>query len=134
MSLAVELRDEGMHLDASQFEEYFNILSEFNCTPLITDVSGRRDLLHMAITNQKVFVRWVGNGLHKTDFERIKEWKNRISEWSKRGITEIYFMLHEPENLKTPEIGQYLAEELENIQYIQHRGPTIIKEPPNLFT
>jgi uncharacterized protein YecE (DUF72 family) len=134
MPLAIELRDEEMHKSRSQFAEYFELLRKYNCSPLITDVSGRRDLLHMAVTNSKVFVRWVGNGLHPTDHERIKDWKARIIEWSKRGVNEVYFMLHEPENLKTPEIAEFMARELENIQYIQHRGPKLIEEPPNLFS
>jgi len=134
MPLAVELRNEEMHTNEKQFTSYIKTLTQNNCTPLITDVSGRRDLMHMTITNPTVFIRWVGNGLHKTDFERLKEWKGRINEWVSNGVKTIYFMLHEPENLKTPEIAEFFAQELENIQYIDHRGPKLIKEQPNLFS
>lgn len=134
MPLAVELRDEEIHKSPSHFQEYLEILREYHCTPLITDVSGRRDLLHMSLTTPRVFVRWVGNGLHKSDFERIRDWKNRVLQWSKRGVNEIYFMLHEPENLRTPEIAEFMAAELQGIESIIHRGPKIITEIPNLFS
>ncbi|GLR16324.1 DUF72 domain-containing protein [Portibacter lacus] len=134
MSLAVEVRDEELHQNRDHFHEYLELLSKYNASPCLTDVSGRRDLMHMANTNDKAFVRWVGNGLHKTDFERIKAWVTRFELWAEKGIKEVYFMLHEPENLKTPEIAEYLAGELENIQYIEHRGPRLIKEQPNLFS
>lgn len=134
MALAVELRDTEMHASKAYFSDYLEVLTKNNCSPLITDVSGRRDLLHMAVNNEKVFVRWVGNGLHETDFNRIKEWILRMETWAQNGVQEIYFMLHEPENLKTPEIAEFLARELENNQYLDHRGPKLIQEPPNLFS
>jgi len=134
MSLAVELRNGEMHKEQSKFEAYIEMLSKYNCNPLLTDVAGRRDLMHMTVNTSTVFVRWVGNGLHKSDFERIKEWKERVIRWNALGVEKIYFMLHEPENLKTPEIAEFFSQELQNIQYIDQRGPSLIKEPPNLFS
>ncbi len=134
MPIAVEVRDEALHQNAPSFKTYLETLARYGASPLITDVSGRRDLMHMAVISKKVFVRWVGNGLHKTDYSRLSEWIPRLESWSKKGVEEIYFMLHEPENLKTPEIGEFLARELENNQYLSHRGPKLIQEQPNLFS
>ncbi|WP_235298958.1 DUF72 domain-containing protein [Portibacter marinus] len=132
--LAIELRNEEMHNNENYFEAYIDILSQYHCTPLITDVSGRRDLMHMTLNGPKVFIRWVGNGLHPSDYARILEWKERIKTWKQYGVQEVYFMLHEPDNLKTPEIAEIFSKELENIQYIDQRGPKLIQEQPNLFS
>ncbi len=134
LGLAIELRDEEIHQNKFYFEKYIELLTKHNCVPLITDVAGRRDLLHMVVNSNKVFIRWVGNGLHHTDYERIKQWTERIAFWTSKGVDTLYFMVHEPENEKTPEIAEFLSMELENFQYIGHRGPKIIKESPNLFS
>ena len=134
LSLAVELRDIGIHQSPEHLGEYLRLLRSFNATPLITDVSGRRDLLHMAVISEDVFVRWVGNGLVTSDYSRIDQWVIRLEEWAMKGVKRIYFMLHEPENETTPEIAAYLKDKLKNNQYIVHRGPELIQEPPNLFT
>ena len=58
-------------------------------------------------------IRFVGNGLHKTDYERIDEWIIRLQEWYKNGqlMSEVKYMndkpfglekkWHEDGNLKT---------------------------------
>ena len=134
MSLAIELRDEGIHKNSDDFNKYFDLLTKFGAIPLITDVSGRRDLLHMAVNSEKVFIRWVGNGLHDTDYSRLIEWKSRLVSWIEKGVQEVYFMLHQPDNEKTPEIAAYFDELFADFKYIDHRGPKIIKEIPNLFS
>lgn len=134
MSLAVELRSFEIHNDPAVFQEYLDILMKYNCTPVITDVAGRRDLLHMSVTCPNVFVRFVGNGLHASDYSRIKQWKNYLADWTRRGVENTYFMLHEPENEKTPELAAYLNTEFKNIQYIEHRGPKLVADQPNLFS
>ena len=134
LRIAVELRNEEMHKENDQFNRYLELLTKYNASPLITDVAGRRDIIHMVLNTDVVFVRWVGNALHSSDYTRIKEWVKRLDIWSQNGANDIYFHLHEPENEKTPQIASYLATELRNIQYITHRGPKILEEPPNLFS
>lgn len=132
--ISVEVRDEAIFKNKNEFQDYIEILNKHQAIPCITDVSGRRDLLHMYINSKTVFIRWVGNGLHPTDYKRLKDWISRIDEWRLRGVSNIYFMLHEPENDKVPEIASFFASELKNKPYIEHRGPKLIEQTPNLFS
>lgn len=129
--LAVEVRDGALH-EEKAFADYISVLQGHNATPLITDVSGRRDLMHMSVIDKRVFVRWVGNGLVPSDYSRIDEWIERLESWTKKGVEEIYFMLHQPENDKTPEIAEYLYQKITENSLFTHRGPRIIKQH-NLF-
>lgn len=133
MSIAVELRDQGIHANTDDFKNYYDILTKYGAIPLITDVSGRRDILHMAVNSDIVFVRWVGNGLHETDYTRLEDWKCRIKNWADKGVKDVYFMIHQPDNEKTPEIAAFFDNLFENYEYIEHRGPKIIQKVPNLF-
>ena len=134
MKLAVEVRNHALHDNIDQFNDYLFILKKYNCIPVITDVAGARSLMHMAVNIDTVFIRWVGNDLHTSDLDRIDEWVIRLSEWAMKGVKEIYFMLHEPENEKTPKIANYMASQIKNYPYIAHRGPKLINEMPNLFS
>ena len=62
--------------------------------------------LHMRLTTPIAMVRFVGNGLHPTDYTRIDEWVERIVSWQKMGLREVYFFTHEPDNLLAPDIAK----------------------------
>ena len=84
MKLAVELRNLSIYEDVGQFNDYLSILNKYNCIPVITDVAGARSLMHMAVNTDTVFIRWVGNGLHITDYNRIDEWTFRLFTLGKK--------------------------------------------------
>ena len=48
---------------------------------MITDTAGRRDCAHMHLTIPKVFIRYVGNSLHPTDYTRSDAWVQRMKYW-----------------------------------------------------
>lgn len=50
--------------------ELFTTLKQLNIGAVITDTAGRRDCAHMHVTVPKVFIRYVGNSLHKSDYIR----------------------------------------------------------------
>jgi uncharacterized protein YecE (DUF72 family) len=87
-------------------------LESFGVIALITDVAGRRDVLHMCLTAPAVMVRFVGNSLHPTDFSRIDAWIGRLKQWLEQGLREIYFFVHEPDNVQAPELIRYVIQEL----------------------
>ena len=67
---------------------------------VITDVAGRRDVLHGYITAPRSMVRFVGNGLIDSDYQRLEEWVFKLSDWN---LTENYFFPHQPDNILAPE-------------------------------
>jgi uncharacterized protein YecE (DUF72 family) len=92
MPLAIEFR----HPDWFVENKVWHILADHNIGTVITDVGGRRDVCHMQLTAPFVMLRFVGNGLHATDFERATAWVHRLKEWAKSSL-DIYFMVHEPD-------------------------------------
>lgn len=127
--LAIELRHESWFANAQNGEAVFSLLESHNTATVITDVAGRRDVLHMRLTNGAAMLRFVGNGLHPSDFSRIDEWMERLAEWTKKGLREAYFFAHEPDNLLAPELAAYALEKAgEQLPEAQTRGPKLIEE------
>lgn len=93
--LAVEVRQKAFFTEDA-IEQMHRLLSERNISWILTDVSGRRDVLHMSLSNKTVFFRMTGNKLHETDYERIDQWVERFAEWSALDINEIYVFIHQP--------------------------------------
>ncbi|MBR9921172.1 MAG: DUF72 domain-containing protein [Bacteroidetes bacterium] len=122
--LAVEVRHETF-FEPDVGEALFKLLEKYDRTAVITDVAGRRDVLHMRLTNERSMVRFVGNGLHPTDYQRIDEWVEVIKNWATDGLREIYFFGHEPDNVLAPDICLYLFEKLQNQPGISVRGPRL---------
>lgn len=105
----VELRHEQWFSNNSIRQQAFELLRETHKGAVITDVSGRRDILHMEVTIPEVFIRFIGNGhAHKkSDFERIDEWGSRLKLWQEKGLQKIYFFVHQQDELDTPLLANY---------------------------
>jgi len=121
--LAVEVRHESWFANEIHSESLFSLLKKYNKSTVITDVAGRRDVCHMRLTNDIAMVRFVGNNLHPTDYQRIDAWVERIKEWSAAGLRELYFFPHEPDNLLAPDLSLYLVEQLKKHVDAEVRGP-----------
>jgi len=67
--LAVELRHTEW-FNTAIASELYQLFTENNITNIITDTAGRRDLLHMALTTPKTFIRFVGAN-HTSDYSRL---------------------------------------------------------------
>ena len=128
LSFATELRHESWFESDSIKGEWFSLFHEYNITPVITDTSGRRDVIHQMITNEQVFIRFTGNNLHPTDYQRIDEWCDRIVKWISKGIKEVYFFVHEPEKHLCADIAIYMIHKLNEIGNIKIKPPHIYKE------
>lgn len=111
--LAVEVRQEAWFEDETAFQSLLDLLREHQVGTIITDVAGRRDVLHLGLTTPQLLLRFVGNGLHQTDYERVDEWITLILEWLERGVQEVYFFSHQPDNILSPEMCMYFTEQLE---------------------
>ncbi len=123
--LAVELRHEAWFNNPAHGSRLFDLLESRGAGAVITDVAGRRDVLHMRITAPFAMVRFVGNNLHPTDYNRLEEWAQRLSYWQSLGLAEAYFFTHEPDNLHAPEAAAFLASKVQGIDGILTRGPVI---------
>jgi uncharacterized protein YecE (DUF72 family) len=108
----LELRHEEWFGNSAQLEDFYLLLAEEGIGMVITDTSDRRDCAHMRLTTRTAFIRFVGNSLHPTDYTRIDDWVNRIERWINSGLKELYFFMHQHEELYSPELCQYLIKKL----------------------
>jgi uncharacterized protein YecE (DUF72 family) len=124
--LAVEFRHEAWFVKKHgvvPIDRATEILEQYDISTVICDVSGRRDVLHQRLTNSTAVIRFVGNSLHATDYQRIDEWIMRIGLWAKEGLEKLYFFMHEPNNVLSPDLVVYFIEKLKRQLGIQLKLP-----------
>jgi uncharacterized protein YecE (DUF72 family) len=125
LPLAVEVRHHSWFDTASNAEKLFSLLEKYGVSTVITDVAGRRDVAHMRLTTTSVLVRFVGNNLDPSDFTRLDDWAERLSNWFSRGLEACYFFTHEPDNLLAPDLAAAFFEKTKGIPGVSSRGPSI---------
>lgn len=124
--LAVEVRHESWFENQGELNQLLECLNQNDVSVVITDVAGRRDVCHMGLTNETTMIRFVGNGLHETDYTRIDEWVDRLNLWFEKGLKEVYFFTHEPDNIWAPQLSVYLLERLQKYANVEVRGPELL--------
>jgi len=112
LTFFIEERWPSFYTDKKLQDRYYDRLRELKMGAIITDTAGRRDVLHMRLTIPKAFIRFVGNSLHPTDYPRIDDWAKRFKKWLDAGIEEIYFFMHMHDEGKSPELTQYVIEQV----------------------
>ncbi len=103
LPLAVEFRHPDWFTHSPAAEEVWQAMEELGIGAVISDTAGRRDAVHMRCTASFLVLRFGGNDLHPSDSERIKKWVERINTWHQGGLREVYFLIHQPDSLHTPE-------------------------------
>jgi len=105
--LAIEFRHPDWFNDAKVAVELYDLLEENNVANVITDTAGRRDLLHMRLTNNEAFIRYVGAN-HSTDYDRLDEWVKRLQKWNNQGLNNIHFFVHQNDEQESPQLAAHL--------------------------
>ncbi len=109
--LAVEFRHTDWYNDETISKELYQLLEENNISNVIVDTAGRRDLMHMRLTNATAFVRYVGAN-HETDYSRLDDWVKRLKIWKDSGIKEIDFFIHQNIEKESPLLSAYFIKKL----------------------
>ncbi|HCN83994.1 MAG TPA: DUF72 domain-containing protein [Sphingobacteriaceae bacterium] len=130
--MCVEVRHKEWYSDAAARKDLFDMLHALKKGSAITDASGRRDCVHMELPTPHAFIRFVGNGLHPTDFQRIDEWMERIDQWMNNGLKSVYFFLHQHDEKDTPILADYTIKKLNERSGLSLKRPEFIN-PPSLF-
>lgn len=60
MPLAIEFRHTDWFNDQTVADELYALLEENGVANVLVDTAGRRDLMHMRLTNNETFIRYVG--------------------------------------------------------------------------
>ena len=131
--VCVEFRHEDWFKESIIIDEAFDMLRQMKVGTVITDTSGRRDVLHMRLTAPVAFIRFVGNNLHPTDYRRIDDWVERMKLWIDSGIETIYFFIHNHEELNSPELCKYTIDKLNAAAGLNIADPRLLNDKPSLF-
>ncbi len=97
-----ELRHPAWFSDSQSFSAVARTLADHDMGLVLTDTPGRRDVLHMALTSPRVFIRFNGNGEHPVDQKRLTDWAERIAFWKAQGLTNVYFTIHQTDPATFP--------------------------------
>ncbi len=130
--LAIEFRHTDWFNQEQVANELYALLEEHNIANIITDTAGRRDLLHMRLTNDEAFIRYVGAN-HPTDYTRLDDWVERLGQWKKQGIRSIHFFVHQNVEVESPLLSAYFIEKLNKELGVQLKIPSHLSDEPKLF-
>lgn len=128
ISLSVEFRNEAWFIKKNgitPFDAAAELLEAYQISTVICDVAGRRDVLHQRLTTDTAVVRFVGNSLHLSDYQRIDAWVGRLETWKDKGLKKMYFFVHEPDNTLSPELALYFIEQANLRCNLQIKKPLI---------
>lgn len=111
--LAIEVRHPDWFEDVTVFNEFTDLLETYNISNVLVDTAGRRDMVHMRLTNDEAFVRYVGAN-HPSDYTRLDEWVLRLKEWRALGLNNIHFFIHQNLEVESPLLAAYFIKKLNN--------------------
>ncbi|WP_037321721.1 DUF72 domain-containing protein [Salegentibacter sp. Hel_I_6] len=123
--ISVELRHPEWYADEQISNELYDVLQKRNVAHIITDTAGRRDLIHMRLSNSTAFIRYNGAN-HETDYTRLDDWIDKLEEWKKEGLENVYFFIHQNIEEASPLLSAYF------IKKFNERFKTDIKIPKTL--
>lgn len=110
--LAVEVRNKKWFSDETIWDEFCSLLRENNATNLITEVAGRRDMVHQRMTSPSAFIRFTGCNVDAIDYPRMDDWLDRIEIWKNQGLKNLYFFVHQNVEVSSPLLSVYFIEKL----------------------
>ena len=125
--LAVEFRHTNWYNDKAVANDLYHLLEENNISNVIVDTAGRRDIIHMRLTNATTFIRYVGAN-HESDYARLDDWVERLKTWKAQGIKEIDFFVHQNIEKASPLLSAYFIEKLNKAFDINLKVPEMAKE------
>lgn len=127
LNLFVELRDKSW-FEGDSYYSLFECLKSRDAGIVINDTAGRRDCVHMDLTNKRAFIRFVGNDLHETDYNRINDWVARIGSWLESGLEELNFFMHQRDEKNTPILLTYFIEKLNSSYSLGIKVPRLYND------
>lgn len=125
--LAIEVRNDNWYNSDADLNLLCNYLYKNNMALVLTDTPGRRDVLHMRLTNRTAFIRFNANNNHPTDKQRMDEWVQKAKSWFDEGLEEFYFFVHTPDQVNMPHLVTYFIQQLQRLCGIKLAPPVIRK-------
>lgn len=130
--LAIEFRHTDWFNDEKVAQELYHLLEENGIANILVDTAGRRDIMHMRLTNDEAFVRYVGAN-HESDYTRLDDWVTRLAEWKQQGLRKVNFFVHQNMELESPLLSVYFIKKLNAQLGCDLAIPKTLIDPPSLF-
>ena len=130
--LAMEFRHTDWYTNPTIADELYYALKEHNIANILVDSAGRRDLLHMRLSNNEAFIRYVGAN-HESDYDRLDDWVVRLKNWTDLGLRKIHFFVHQNLELASPLLSAHFIKNLNKTLGTNLTVPVMAKDPPSLF-
>jgi len=129
--LAIEFRHTDWFTDEKVSQELYHLLEGNHIANVLVDTAGRRDLMHMRLTNNEAFIRYVGAN-HESDYPRLDDWVDRLTHWKNMGLRNIHFFVHQNLELGSPLLSAYFIDKLnKGLQSNLAIPKTLQKNKPN---
>ncbi|GAB0156025.1 hypothetical protein CHRYSEOSP005_12870 [Chryseobacterium sp. Alg-005] len=109
--LAIELRNTEWFTDEDIFNTTCKLFEANNITNIIVDTAGRRDMLHMRLTTPNAFIRYVGANA-ESDYDRLNDWLERLTQWKKEGLQNLYFFVHQNIEKASPLLSAHFIQKM----------------------
>ena len=130
--LGIEVRNEEWFNNIEIQNNFCELLEKHDVANIIVDTAGRRDMLHMRLTNSVAFVRYVGAN-HSSDISRLDEWVTRIEKWRAEGLEKLYFFVHQNNEEESPLLATHFIEQLNKVFKLKVTVPIKKLPPKDLF-
>lgn len=124
--IAVELRHHDWYSDKMLFEDWTALFEAENIVNILVDTPGRRDMMHMRLTTPTAFIRYNGSN-HPSDYSRLDMWIDRVAEWKKKGLKELFFFIHQVVEEESPKMSAYFTEGLNKRMGSKLKVPAVIE-------
>ena len=131
MRWLVELRHPDWFNKPSVTGHVFSAFNKLGIGAVITDVAGRRDVCHMQLPAKHTMIRFVGNQLHATDYQRLEAWAQRLANWFDAGLEQAYFILHMGDDAVVPAFAVEAARILSSATGIHLPTPVLHESGPS---
>lgn len=109
--LAIEFRHTDWYNEEAVSQKLYHLLEINNMANVLVDTAGRRDIMHMRMTNPEAFIRFVGAN-HPSDYERLDDWVDRLGVWIEDGISKIDFFIHQNVEKESPLLATYFIKKM----------------------
>ncbi|WP_075342213.1 DUF72 domain-containing protein [Tenacibaculum agarivorans] len=109
--LTVECRHTDWFTDPNISKDFFQLLEDSSVSNTLVDTAGRRDMMHMRLTNNEAFIRYVGAN-HPSDYNRLDDWVERLGDWVDLGLRNIHFFVHQNLEVESPLLAAYFIKKL----------------------
>lgn len=130
--LAIELRNTEWFTDEEVFNTVCELFEMNNITNIIVDTAGRRDMLHMRLTTPNAFIRYVGANA-ESDYARLEDWLERLTQWKKEGLQNLYFFVHQNIEKASPLLSAHFIQKINEEWKTNIHVPVMADDKPTLF-